>query len=193
MADLTTAEKVRGYVGVAENVDDDTVTRIIQAVSGEIERFCNQPLLATTDNVTHRFAGPVGAYPARLPFTVPIVALGALSYSNAIGEDPTVVTEGTYEVAYQDGVPYVRGALSGGYSYTLVLTAGYSAVPPDVEQVCIEMAAVRLRNSGLGQLGQSTLGVKSRSTSENGQITKSTVYENPDWQARLAPYRVITI
>lgn len=190
MANLTTADTVRKYLGVAGNEVDAILTRLIAAVSAEIEAWCNQPIASRA--VVHTFRMAPGQSPYRLPF-FPVTAVASLTYLAGIGEDAVTVDADTYELGVAAGGYFLRGSLAEGHDYTVSVTVGYADVPADVEQVAIEMIAVRLRESGFAGEGQKLLGVRSKSESSGGVITKSTVYERPDWQARLAHYRAVTI
>lgn len=190
MPDLTTSERVREYAGVVSTTNGDALAHIIAAVSAEIVAYCNQPIVST--QVVYRFGGDGGALIV-LPF-FPVTAITELSYVSGLGAEAVVVPTTDYAISRGR---LISNGFVDGYDYTLTLTVGYAAVPADVEQVAVEMCAVRLRDSGIGdsaaKLGQNTLGVRSKAVTASGAPTKSTVYERPEWAVRLAPYRVVTI
>jgi hypothetical protein len=195
IVDLTTTEKVRGYLGIVQTTADDELARIIGAVSAEIERWCGQPIVAETDNVAWRFTGD-NTGSVLVPY-FPVVAVSAVSYVSTLGADAVALDAADFGLGIRNTRLIGSGAFWGGYDYTALLTVGYSEVPPDVEQVAIEMVAVRVRDSGIGdqtlKLGKSTLGLASKGESQAGAPSKSTVFTRPDWAERLAPYRVVTI
>lgn len=189
MSQLTDIATVRQYLKVDGSAHDDLLERLIDACSAEIEAWCGQPILAETDNVMHRFAGSNTAL-EQLPY-FPIVEVGALTYVTSIGGEAVALETDTYSVTR--GRLVGSSAFWGAYEYELALTVGYAAesIPADVVQVCVEMVAVRAKESfvsiGEGRIGKKSIGVSVAGTST------STLFERPDWQARLAPYRVVTI
>lgn len=189
MSDLCTIEDARAYLGLEGSPNDGILLRLIEAVSAEIVAWCGQPLVAVDGNVTHRFVGTYG-YEV-LPY-FPVQSVESVVYVTGIGETETV-SPTSYEL--RRGRLYSSSVWSGA-EYTAVLTVGALTVPADVAQVAIEMVAVRAKDSFARedgqQLGAGRLGKTSEGVSVGGG-SQTTVYARPDWQLRLAPYRVVTV
>lgn len=183
-------------MGLEGSANDGLLTRLIGAVSAEIVAYCEQPIVREADNVLHQFSGTGEQY-TLLPY-FPIHAVTALSYIDSIGGSAVVVAADQFSLVPTGPLVYLghKGGLVGGYQYSATLTVGRESVPADVEAVAVEMVAVRAWESAGAEsgitVGKQRLGKQSESVASGG-VTKSTVYTRPDWAARLAPYRVISI
>jgi len=176
-------------VSTGGNTLDKLLNEIIDSVSKDIVRYCNQEIEQTIQ--TMEFSGN-GEFYLLLP-KYPIISITTLksrtlplySWSDAISSDNyTVVDENIVPKLY-----YQNGFTKGNYNYQLVYVTGYAtgSIPKDIQIVAAEMATKYFKDSDVkdGRLGISTLGVNMQGIGTN------TTFKNmeKEWQTRLSKYR----
>ena len=142
MADLTELAKAREWIGVKTEVDDSMLARLITAASAFIASFLSRSILSAS-YVEYR-DGP-GGYTLSL-LNYPITAVSALEINGVA----MALATGTVNYGYQfndrqivmRGYKFSRGIRNVKVSYT----AGYAAVPLDIEQACLELVAYKYRS-----------------------------------------------
>lgn len=152
-ADLTTIENVKEWLGILQTEADDTLlARLITAASQFIQKRIGR-MIASQDYAEVRD----GHGGNRLMFAnYPVTAVAAVKVDGV-------------------AIPVATGALGAGYRFTatfltltgytfsrglgnveLAYTAGYAATPPDLEQACLELCALRYKDrERIGQVSKS--------------------------------------
>lgn len=146
MADLTTLANVKGWLGIT-SVDatrDALLTRLITASSQFIETWLNRTVSGgvLTYSATRDGGGGVTFVPANTP----LVSITALSIDGVpIPASTGVAAPGyvfnTHKVSLRGGYKFTRGIANVQIDYT----AGYTSVPGEIEQVCIEVVGSRFK------------------------------------------------
>lgn len=141
MPDLTTLDSVRAYMGGASTVDDALIGQLISAYSAAVLAFLNRQIVS----------GPVetwrdgqGGRTLTLP-EYPVRAIDLLEIDGcAVPPQVAIGQPGFRFTAAQiilDGYCFTIGAGNVHVRYT----AGYDAVPADIEQAVNELVALRYR------------------------------------------------
>lgn len=144
---LTDLATVKEWLGILpSSIDDDTLLeRLIDAVSKKITDAIGRAIESTEYDEYY-----TGYSPRKLALkNYPVTAVDTLTIS---GEDVPAWTEETgegYIILGNDTI-----ALNGSYSFRttefnnvhIVYTAGYAAIPDDLEQACIDLVALRYRS-----------------------------------------------
>ncbi len=158
VGDLTTLGKVRGWLELASPLieDDAILARLITAQSSLIKNWLNRDIIS--QNYTEDFSGK-GTYVVNLP-QYPITAVSTLYIDGrAVTPSPDAQTSG-YVV--NDQRIFLRGGLKftvGILNVSVAYTAGYSALPGDIEQACIELCALRYKERDrIGNVSKSIAG-----------------------------------
>lgn len=155
-ADLTTLENVKEWLGILETEADDTLlARLITAASQFIQTWIGR--LIASQGYTEVRDGHGGR---RLIFAnYPVTAVASVKVDGV-------------------AIPAANGALAAGYRFTatflsltgyaftralgnveLAYTAGYAATPPELEQACIDLVALRYKErERIGQVSASLAG-----------------------------------
>jgi hypothetical protein len=176
--DLTTLTNLESWLGLASgNEDEPLLARLITAVSAYIETWCDRQFASQSYSEVRDGTGALRMAFAQSPVTA--VASVAID-GNAIPPGDAVMTPGFYftpTMLMLNGYEFCRGLGNVALSYT----AGFAATPPDVEQACIELAAMRYREMG-------RIGVASKSVA--GESTSFVIKDMPPSVATiLAPWR----
>lgn len=178
---ITTLAAVKDWLGIpaADTSADVTLTRMVTAFSSAIANYLNRDLGTQTYVDTLNGAG--GAF--MLPANYPITAVSSLYIDDV--QIPAQVGRGNNGYVFSGvriflvGYTFNRGFQNVDLSYT----AGFAAIPADVEQACIEWIADRWT-------AKQRIGVMSRSI--NGQSTTYDPKDIPDAVVReLNSYRKV--
>lgn len=141
MADLTTLANVKSWLGLTSSTDDALLSRLITAASAYIEQWTNRHFLSQQfSEVRDGTGGQV------LMFAdYPVTAVTSVSVNGqSISPSPSFG---------QSGYSFTATALrltgrwfdQGLGNVQLTYTAGYASVPPEIEQACIELVALRYK------------------------------------------------
>jgi hypothetical protein len=142
--DLTTLQNVKLWMGTTGVTDDQTISRAITAISTFIQSWLNRQLLSAS--YTENRDGTDGY---RLSFqNYPVTAVASL-FINGVSIPASPPPSSS---AQQLGFVFTTTLLSLiGYRFSrgfnnvqIAYTAGFAAVPADIEQACIETIALRL-------------------------------------------------
>jgi len=168
--DLTTLQAVKDWLGIAKNDADILLQRLITLESATIERHIGRPVLpeARADTVvgygSATFVPP--ATPIRDIVAVTVDGAGAPARHDGL------------TVWRPDGLNWPRGA-----RIEITYTAGFDAVPLDLEQACIELVAYRYRERD--RIGHASKSIGGETVSFITRAMPQAV------EARLAPYRKV--
>ena len=176
---LTTLEAVKRDLGISSLADDVLLREWILGVSGWIEDYCDQPILATTHEAV---LDGNGSFLMVLPFS-PVTAI---SYLRIGGRTISAATPGGTNYGYfldSRGVLRLRGERfeRGIGNIEISYTAGYAAVPEAVERAAVRMVGWRYRE-------RDRLGASSKSIGGE-TISYQTAAASEDVLSVLAGYR----
>lgn len=178
MAPLATATTLRQYLKDESSKNDPLLTNLVTRASDFIRQYCGRDFEhqtytgelydgTGTDILLLRHA------PLTLPPTVGAVTPTVLEHGAAltVGEDPV----GEYDIL----VDKERGALIRPYGcfyefrkwYKVTYSAGYVPVPPSIEQACVDLAVLMMKDP-------ERIGIQSKTT---GQQTVNYVRQLPDY------------
>lgn len=158
---LTTLAKVKQFGKIESFEDDLLLTRMIDAASATIELFCGRTFVSQSYTETKDGTGQ-----RKMTLrNVPVTAVASVTVNGQpISARPEVQGNGYTFDAY--------GVRLTGYAFTVgldnvrvVYTAGFAAVPPDVDMACCEL--VTLRYKTLDRLGVSSKSLAGESISFN--------------------------
>ncbi len=141
--DLTSLANVKAWFAppLAATADDALLQRLVTAASGFIHTWLDRDLTQQSYSETRDGTGGTRLALANTPVT----AVTSLAIDGvAIPPMPDTVSPGYGFSATQlvlRGFAFTRGVRNIAVTYT----AGYAATPPEVEQACIELVALRYR------------------------------------------------
>jgi len=150
MSQLCQLADVKNYLGVTASTTDSILLSLITNASSAIETYCNRTFLLGSYTETRNGTGGYRISPYNAPVIsvsqvsvdgIPIPAAPALNGSGSI----------TYGYLFDSDLIYIRGGIPySGQPYAfnpgiqniyIGYTAGYAAIPYDVNQACIELVA----------------------------------------------------
>jgi hypothetical protein len=138
----TTVENVKGYLGIANTVDDALLERLVESVSAFVDTWLNRKF--DTETFTDTFDGTGGqAWVCR---NYPLLSVSEVKVNEQIVPSAPDTRESGYRfdrvrVVLSGNYTFLRGGLNCAVTYQ----AGYADVPADVQQACIEIIAHRYR------------------------------------------------
>jgi len=140
--DLTTAKNVKEWLGSsAATADDAMLGRLVTACSQYVQTWLNRAIAAQTYTEQRDGNGKTRMICADYPVTA---VAAVVVDGNAIPPSPDVFTSGYFFDAYSIRLRgYDFGQRDGGV--TIQYTAGFSAIPPELEQAVIETVALRYK------------------------------------------------
>ncbi len=179
--DLTTVPKVRQFFGIQNTEDDARLGALITACSKAIAQYLSRSLLAQ-EYVAERYDG--NDSDILMLRAYPLISISLLTIN---GVTQTASSDGLLQSGYYPGDNYVF--LVGGNRFprgrrNVVITyeAGYTTIPEDVAEACIELVGDRFKLP-------SRLGERSKALPQGGSVS----YDMENMSARvrglLAPYR----
>lgn len=142
--DLTTLANVKAYLKTGDNDlssdDDALLSRLISSASQFIESWLSRTIPSADYIETRPCLGN-----SKFVFgNYPVTAVASVTVDlTAIPPAPSVIAGGylfTPSMLTIQGYLVPRGSL-----LTVQYTAGYSAIPPDIEQACIELVVYRYK------------------------------------------------
>lgn len=195
---LATNTQVKDYLGVSGSTDDTLLTTLITRAQAMMERYCNR--IFEEDTYTEDHSG--GAATVQLKNT-PVSAVTSVSSLDASG-NATAYAATSYRFDGDTGIItltndedfYFRDSVVGSSALEassfpcgfknirVVYTGGYSSVPADLVQVCVEMAADLYQNRRLNpRMAQENIGGGQSFTAKGGDD----MMRHYGW--RLDPFR----
>ena len=157
MADLTTLANVKAWMAITGSADDALLSRLITAASAYIESWLNRRFAIATYSELRDGSGAdsicVKNYPIISVQNVTINGVPIVAASDPQGIGYLVNEPGT--AIYLRGYAFLRDRLNVSLTYT----AGFSAIPPDIEQACIDLISLRYKERDrIGQVSKSLAG-----------------------------------
>ena len=154
-SDLTTLANVKSWLNVSSSMDDALLSRLITAVSNNIQQWLNRQIASQSYNETRDGNGKT-----RMVFyDYPVTAVASVMVDdNQIPLSTDINTPGYWfnerELMLRD-YEFCRGEGNVSIQYT----AGYATTPPELEQACIEVIALRYsERSRIGHQSKSLQG-----------------------------------
>ena len=188
MASILKAEIKSDWLKIVnDTTKDDLIDRLIAACDKQVERWCNQPLTATT--ITSYFNGHSG-YEHNTGYTVP-VTLTTLKYRD-LPTDAWTAATGTTAVFEQHGTQFIYhdDGFTSKY-WQLIMSVGYATVPEDVKICVAEMVKELYLSTPFANEGD-RFGVSAMSDTD-GAFSKAILDMKSRVYPKLFPYRRITI
>lgn len=169
MPQFTTLDNVKQWLRITADTSDAVLSRLIVAASTFIETKLSRNILST--EYSEMYNGP-GGCTLPLPNT-PVTEVSSLVVN---GRSVPRASSGSAAAA---GYTFDRMAvyMVGGYrvwrgfqNVSVVYTAGFAAVPSDIEQVCIELVALKFKE--MERIGQQSKSVAGQTvTYHDGDLT----------------------
>ncbi|MDE1907446.1 MAG: phage head-tail connector protein [Rhodospirillales bacterium] len=132
---------VKTYLGITDTNSDAVLTALIASASAMIESYCNRIFAESSYTETRNGTG--GA--KLLLLNAPVTAVSSVTVDGyAVPAAPDAISPG---YLFDQQVLYIRpGAYPGEFvrgiqNITVAYVAGYSTVPADVNQACVELIA----------------------------------------------------
>lgn len=162
--DLTTLASVKAWFSppLTTTADDALLARLITAASAFLTAWLNRQLLTAPYTATFNGNGKTALLLPQYPITavqsltidgqtIPPLRAGASAAAAGYTVDATTL--------YLSGTAFNRGV----QNVTVAWTAGYASVPPDIEQACIDLVALRYRERD--RIGLASKGMAGETTS----------------------------
>jgi hypothetical protein len=144
--DLTTVANVQSSLGGNAGAQDTVLLgRLVTAVSAYIVSYLSRPILSGPQ--VYRANGTFAQAGFQLPF-LPVTAVASVTVDGIPSTDFSWTPEGVLVV---NDLTITKGWGNVVVSYT----AGFAATPPEIEQVAIEMVALKYRErSRVGEVSK---------------------------------------
>jgi uncharacterized phiE125 gp8 family phage protein len=152
--DLTTLANVKAWLSppLTATVDDALLARLVTAASQFIQTWLNRTILLQTYAETRNGPGSTRLFLRNRPVT----AVSALTIDGvAIPPSHPAPTGAGY--LFDDSSLYLVGYLfrRGVQNIQVTYTAGFAEIPPELEQACIELVALRYKERDrIGQVSK---------------------------------------
>ena len=171
MADLTTKDKVKTYLGITSATSDTAITSIVSSISSQIEVYCNRSFTSTT--YTEYFDTTEG-YKKIFLKNYPIATLTSVQYRDGTWGNITwtdfnsndyLLSESSGKLNFAYSLPeaekYVKVVYVGGYKIDFTNESDITkhTLPASLTQIATEMSAQTFnlaKSSGI--LSESTEG-----------------------------------
>lgn len=143
MSALCALADVKNYLGITDTSQDALINALIPQASAQIENYCNRTFAQASYSETRNGNNASSMFLRQ----VPIVSVASLSVDGvAIAASPDPQTFG---YVFDEDTIYIRGCRSGAptrfergvQNVAISYSAGFSAIPADVAQACIELIA----------------------------------------------------
>ena len=183
---LTTLADVKTYTGATDTSGDPAITALISNASAFIERFCNRTFASTSYTETRN-----GNNRARMMLNnSPIQSLTSVTIDGAAVPISTGPTVGGY--TFDSHCVYLRPGAGfdqfdrGVQNVVIVYTAGFTSVPSDVAQACIELIAFKLAKRNRIDKKSETLGQQQTISFDTSDMPAAV-------KTALLPYQRMTV
>ncbi len=180
MAAYASLEDLKAWLGIppATTTSDELLTRLLDAATAAMNTYMNRVGLLSATYTEARDGNGNKRLMAR---NWPVTAVGSITIN---GESIPVSSSWDASGYCFDSTSFVlrnRVFCDGVQNVALTYTAGYAAIPADVEQACIEMAGMRFRTkdtTASGWVSKSLAGeTVSFSQKDMSSAVKSTLNE----------------
>lgn len=155
--DLTTLDNVKSWLSppLTTTGDDDLLTRLVTAASQFIQTWLNRPIASQAYVETRDGDGG-----QRMAFAnTPVTAVESVTIDGAAV--PLAPNRHWRGYVFSSTMLYLQGwrFRPGFQNVVLSYTAGYPATPPEIEQACIEIVALRYKERDrIGQVSKNLAG-----------------------------------
>ena len=153
--DLTTLANVKQWLGVQTTTDDALLTRLVTASSQYIQSWLNRTIAPQVYSEVRDGNGKANIYFKNWPVT----AVSSLVMDGiTVPASPDGIQPG---YTFDTRMLYLIGYAPNRAQQNIVLqyTAGYASTPPELEQACIELCALRYRERDrIGHASKSVAG-----------------------------------
>ena len=172
---LTSLDNLKEVLGITDNSKDSLLTNIINRSTDIIESYCNGRRFASTSYTEEEYDGTGTKYINARHF--PITAMTAYDRNQgSVGTTDWNSLQSDYIKYIDDGVGpgqfyYEHGFIRGARNYRFSYTAGYTTIPNDLEEACLELSVWIYKD-------RQSKGLKSESLGEYS-YTKETFTGNP--------------
>jgi len=168
--DLTTLQAVKDWLNLKFDTDNAMLQRLITSESMAIEKYLGRPVLPETRTDTITGYGTI-------TIVAPAGPIQSIDRALVDGAEVQAIHD-KLAVWRADNRPWPQKA-----RIQLTYTAGYDSIPPDIEQACIELVALRYKERD--RIGQTSVSLGGETTS---YVTRAMPLST---EARLAPYRKV--
>jgi hypothetical protein len=143
MADLTTLANAKQWINESTSTNDAIITRLISAASDYIQTWLNRTFAITAYTESRNGYGTDGIAVKNYPITsVTSVTVDGITIPACVGQtDNGYVVDEPGTMIYLRGYRFTRGRMN----VKLVYSAGFAAVPNEIEQACIELVGRRMK------------------------------------------------
>lgn len=139
--DLTSLDNVKAYLGLGTANDDALLARLVTSVSTYVQAWMGREILSAGYSEIRNGSGSqilaFGNYPVTAVTSLVIDNLAVPPATDTFS--PGYTFNGRF--LYLNGYLFRKGRVNVSVAYT----AGYAAVPPELEQAVIELIALRYR------------------------------------------------
>jgi len=166
VSQLCALADVKTYLGITNTNQDAVITSLITNASAMIESYCNRVFASANYTETRNGHGGYRMYAANAPITaVSAVTVDGISVPSA----PAPTGNGLgYGFVFDSDLIYIRPGVpysgqptafnKGIQNVTLAYTAGFTTIPSDVNQACVELVADKLAKQSRIDKKSETLG-----------------------------------
>jgi Phage gp6-like head-tail connector protein len=159
---LCTIDDLKEYLGETASKDDDLLTRLVNSASAAIETYCHRPFASATYTEYYDGTGKDILTLRHFPIISVTSVMEGGSNSLTSGEDPYAAAAPDV-IIYKEEGQLCRNLLywiSYRRYYKVVYVAGYTTIPADIAQACIELAALMLKGKEHAGIQAKTTGVQ---------------------------------
>lgn len=155
--DLTTLANVKAYLSppLTTTTDDALLTRLVTAASQFIQAWLGRTIAETAYSETRNGLGGTRLFLRHRP----IVSVASVTV-DGVAIAP-VAGPGQPGYLFDDNSVYLAGTAftRGQQNVTVAYTAGYATTPPELEQACIALVALRYKERDrIGQVSKNLAG-----------------------------------
>jgi hypothetical protein len=181
MADMTTLDNVKQYIGVSSTDDDALLSRLITAVSEGFESCLNRVISSAQYTELRDGNGKQAMMFANMPATaVSSVKVNGVSIPAA----PDITS---YGYRFDESLLTLNGATfeKGRRNIEIAYTAGYVTTPKDLEQACIEVVALRYKERD--RIGHQSKSIGGENVTFITAEAPKSVLVALDWYKKVVP------
>lgn len=173
--DLTTLSDVREFLGITGTTDDVLIQRLITSASDYIQSWLNRSF--AVKSYTQKLSGNGGYIQSFSSYPV-------LSVSSVIIDGITINESSTFQsngyvfdekFLFLKGYRFNRGCLN----VTLIYSAGYSVVPFEISQTCVDLVSLRYKErTRIGEMSKSLAGEVVTYSQKDFSLSTRTILNN---------------
>lgn len=178
---LCTRREIKNYLGLKNvtSVENDLIEDLIVSVGQEIEGHCLKAIEVTISTVYFSGDGSSNIY----PFT-PIVSVSGIWDNTLLEFDDDHLVDTDDYVVFPDSIQMKSSYFTeGNNNIKLIYTHGYTTIPSDLKQVCIEEAGRKFKHRTDYDVTAKTSSTGSTTFVEKGWLKKNLkVLNNYKWK-----------